>query len=48
MSQLQLKTHWFTIDLSVGFQDAEMEEWALVDARLSPAKVVARRWGGGE
>ena len=48
MSQLQLKTHWFTIDLAVAFQDAEMEEWALVDARLSPAKVVARRWGGGE
>ena len=48
MSQLQLKTHWFTIDLSVAFQDAEMEEWALVDARLTPAKVVARRWGGGE
>jgi general secretion pathway protein K len=48
MSQLQLKTYWFTIDLSVRFQDAEMEEWALVDARLAPAKVVARRWGGGE
>jgi len=48
MSQLQLKTYWFTIDLSVRFQDAEMEEWALVDARLNPAKVVARRWGGGE
>jgi len=48
MSQLQLKTHWFTIDLSVRFEDSEMEEWALVDARLNPAKVVARRWGGGE
>jgi general secretion pathway protein K len=48
MSQLQLKTYWFTIDLSVAFQGAEMEEWALVDARLNPAKVVARRWGGGE
>lgn len=48
MSQLQLKTYWFTIDLSVSFEDAEMEEWALVDARLNPAKVVARRWGGGE
>ncbi|MEO7177221.1 MAG: type II secretion system minor pseudopilin GspK [Allosphingosinicella sp.] len=48
MSQLQLKTYWFTIDLSVRFQDAEMEEWALVDARLAPAKVVARRWGGAE
>ena len=48
MSQLQLKTYWFTIDLSVSFEDAEMEEWALVDARLNPARVVARRWGGGE
>ncbi|HEX8624599.1 MAG TPA: type II secretion system minor pseudopilin GspK [Allosphingosinicella sp.] len=48
MSQLQLKTYWFTIELSVRFADSEMEEWALVDARLAPAKVVARRWGGGE
>lgn len=48
MSQLQLKTHWFTIDLKVRFEDSEIEEWALVDARLAPAKVVARRWGGGE
>jgi general secretion pathway protein K len=48
MSQLQLKTYWFTIDLDVAFQGAEMEEWALVDARVNPAKVVARRWGGGE
>jgi general secretion pathway protein K len=48
MSQLQLKTYWFTIDLDVAFQGAEMEEWALVDARTNPAKVVARRWGGGE
>jgi general secretion pathway protein K len=48
MSQLQLKTYWFTIDLSIAFEGAEMEEWALVDARLSPARVVARRWGGGE
>jgi general secretion pathway protein K len=48
MSQLQLKTYWFTIDLDVAFQGAEMEEWALVDARSPPAKVVARRWGSGE
>jgi general secretion pathway protein K len=48
MSQLQLKTYWFTIDLNVAFEGAEMDEWALVDARLNPARVVARRWGGGE
>jgi general secretion pathway protein K len=48
MSQLQRKTYWFTIDLDVAFAGAEMDEWALVDARLNPAKVVARRWGGGE
>jgi general secretion pathway protein K len=48
MSQLQLKTYWFTIDLDVAFAGAQMEEWALVDARLNPARVVARRWGGGE
>jgi general secretion pathway protein K len=48
MSQLQLKTYWFTIELSVRFEGSELEEWALVDARLAPARVVARRWGGGE
>ena len=48
MSQLQLKTYWFAIELSVRFEDSEMEEWALVDARSAPAKVVARRLGGGE
>ena len=48
MSQLQLKSSWFAIDLDVRFQDGEIEERALVDARTSPAKVVARRWGSGE
>jgi general secretion pathway protein K len=48
MSQLQLKSTWFTIDLDVGFLDGEVEEQALVDARLTPSKVVARRWGSGE
>jgi general secretion pathway protein K len=48
MSQLQLKSSWFTIDLAVRFADAEIEERALVDARVPSAKVVARRWGSGE
>ena len=48
MFQLQLKSQWFSIDLNVRYQDGEMEETALVDARMNPARVVARRWGAGE
>jgi general secretion pathway protein K len=48
MFQLQVKSQWFSIDLTVRFGDGEMEETALVDARMSPARVVARRWGAGE
>lgn len=48
MSQLQTKTAWFAMDLLVRFGGAETEESALVDARLRPARVVARRWGAGE
>ena len=48
MSQLEVKSQWFSIDLTVRFGTGEVEETALVDARTSPAKVVARRWGAGE
>jgi general secretion pathway protein K len=46
--QLRTKTSWFTVDLMVRFEDAEVEERALVDARLQPARIVSRRWGAGE
>jgi general secretion pathway protein K len=45
LSQLQLSTRWFALDLKVGFQGAELEETALIDARLMPARVAMRRWG---
>ena len=45
LSQLQLSTRWFALDLRVEFQGAELEETALIDARLMPARVAMRRWG---
>ena len=47
-SQPQLRTRWFALDLSVQLQGAELEESALVDARIRPARVVMRRWGSDE
>ena len=44
-SQPQLRTRWFTLDLQVELQGAELRETALVDARLSPARIAVRRWG---
>lgn len=45
MMQPQLRTRWFTLDLQVELRGAELMETALVDARIAPARVVARRWG---
>ncbi len=43
--QLQMRTRWFALDVNVGIMDSEFVETALVDARLQPSRVVARRWG---
>ena len=43
--QPQLRTRWFRADLRVELQGAELRETALLDARVAPARVVARRWG---
>jgi general secretion pathway protein K len=48
MSQVQLKTQWFAIDLNVTFAGAEVTETALVDARRERARLVLRRWGPDE
>jgi general secretion pathway protein K len=45
LSQIQLGSRWFVLDLRVQFQDAELIETALIDARLMPSRVAARRWG---
>jgi general secretion pathway protein K len=43
--QPQLRTRWFALDLSVELQGAELNETALIDARLAPARIAMRRWG---
>jgi general secretion pathway protein K len=44
--QPQLKTGWFALDVRVAIDRVLVEETALVDARLQPSRIVARRWGG--
>ena len=44
--QPQLRTQWFALDVRVAVGESLFEEAALVDARLQPSRVVARRWGG--
>lgn len=43
--QPQLKTNWFVLDVRVQLMGAEFGEAVLVDARLQPSRIVARRWG---
>jgi len=45
VGQVQLTTHWFAFDLKVAYKGAELEETALIDARLTPSRVAVRRWG---
>ena len=48
MSQVALVSRWFTIDLRVAYGGAELLETALVDARMTPSRIAARRWGPDE
>ena len=43
--QLQLRTRWFALETRVALLDAEFAQSTLVDARLQPSRVAARRWG---
>ena len=43
--QVQMRTRWFALDVTVAVMDAEFSETALLDARLQPSRLVARRWG---
>lgn len=45
LGQLQLRSRWFRLELSVAHDGAELHETALIDARLAPSRVAARRWG---
>ena len=42
--QMQLRTRWYALDVTVDMLGAEFQESALLDARLQPSRVVARRW----
>jgi len=42
--QPQLSTRWFALDVRVAVGESEFSEAALVDARLQPSRIVARRW----
>ena len=44
--QPQLRTRWFALDLRVRLGESEYDETDLVDARIQPSRVVARRWAG--
>ena len=43
--QPQVRTRWFALDVRVALMDSVFEQSALVDSRLQPSRVVARRWG---
>ncbi|HWT13602.1 MAG TPA: type II secretion system minor pseudopilin GspK, partial [Allosphingosinicella sp.] len=42
--QLHMRTRWFALDVEVAVMESEFSETALVDARLQPSRIVARRW----
>jgi len=42
--QPQLRTSWFALDVRVAVADSDFAEALLIDARLQPSRVVARRW----
>jgi general secretion pathway protein K len=48
LNQVQLNTRWFALDLKVAYGGAELNETALIDARLAPSRVAVRRWGTDE
>jgi general secretion pathway protein K len=43
--QVKLNTRWFTLALNVEMSGAELEEHALIDAALKPAKLARRSFG---
>lgn len=45
MQQTQVKTRWFSLDLTVELAGAELREIALIDARVAPPKLVRRSYG---
>lgn len=46
-AQTGVKTRWFALRLNVRMGDSEIEETALIDAGILPARLVRRSWGEG-
>lgn len=44
-AQLQMKTRWFALDLSVSLAGAELRETALIDANQNTTRLVRRAYG---
>ncbi len=44
-SQVQVRTRWFMLDMTIELGEAELIERALIDASLTPARLVHRQWG---
>lgn len=46
-NQVQMRTRWFALDIQVELGVGRVDEEALIDARVLPARVVRRSWGEG-
>ncbi len=44
-NQVRLTTRWFNVAVTIELADAELEEHALIDAALKPAKLARRSYG---
>lgn len=44
----QVRTRWFRLDLGITSGTADLTETALIDGDITPARLVARRWGAAE
>ncbi len=48
VEQTLVKTRFFTLNTSVELAGAEHQQWSLIDFEKPPARIVQRRFGGGE
>lgn len=46
-AQVKVETRWFALDATVELGVGRVDEQALIDARILPARVVRRSWGEG-
>ena len=43
--EIAVRTRWFTLELDVTLDGAQVKETALIDGGIAPSRVVARAWG---